>query len=70
MWIAPHSEQNFSTCLSSFKIHNSLTEMGLESSKDGGRDVPRCGSGKGRGSCKTGTGTRGLAVRWVLQSGQ
>lgn len=48
MWIAPHSEQNFSTCLSSFKIHNSLTEMGLESSKDGGRDVPRCVAGAAR----------------------
>ena len=48
MWIAPHSEQNFSTCLSSFKIHNSLTEMGLESSKDGGREVARCGERQGK----------------------
>ena len=48
MWIAPHSEQNFSTCLSSFKIHNSLAEMGLESSKDGGRDVPRYGERQGK----------------------
>lgn len=27
MWLAPHREQNFSTCLSSFKPHNSPAEM-------------------------------------------